>query len=75
MIDITNTPTVERITRERTFELLNLRGDKLDFMAQLLITLDQLRFERFTGQIVLHCSQGTITSAVASDSQKLLPTK
>lgn len=68
---ITNTPISDRIIRERTFDIAHLRADRKDALAQIVITIDELLKEGFTGQIHINCSQGKVNNVQASQSQKI----
>lgn len=70
MAEVSNIPLSDRITRERTFQIARGHGD--DAFHQIILTLDQLLSdEKFTGQVVLHCSQGTVNSITAAQTQKV----
>lgn len=71
-MDITNTPTSDRITRERTFTIVVSRDDRKDALAQLAITIDELVQKGFTGKIILNCNgSGVVDSVQVLESHKM----
>jgi len=70
---VINTAVTDRIIRERTFPIVQLRGDRKDAYAQILITLEQILSEgdKFTGQLMINVTQGTLANLQVKESQKV----
>ncbi len=71
MDQVTTVPVSDRITRERTYEIVQMRTDKKDAFAQLIITLWGIMTGKFTGTIVMNCSQGSVNNIKVTESRKV----
>ena len=69
--EVSNKIISDKVVRERTFEIIQLRGDRKDVMGQLAVTIDKLLADGFTGCIEIHCSQGRVNNVKARESQRL----
>lgn len=65
-----NIPVSDKITRERTFEVLAKRLDKKDAIAQLVITMEEVLTDKFCGQIILNCNGGGVNSIQVKETRK-----
>lgn len=71
MGNITNEAVSDQIDRIRTFKIQCLRKDKMDAIAQIVITIQQLLEEKFVGSIniTINCSQGGISNVYAKTKE------
>lgn len=67
----TNIPVSDRVTRERTFEVISKRLDKKDAIAQMVITLNDVLTPAFVGQIVLNCNGGAVNSIQVREVKRI----
>lgn len=70
-MDVTTVPISDRITRERTYDIVQSRIDRKDAIGQLVLTLLGLMNDKFTGRIVINCSQGSVNTIQVTESQKV----
>ena len=68
---ITSRPVSERITRHRTYTIIQTRSDFHDALAQFAVLLKQLHDDAFSGSLTLHFGQGTVNHVEAIESQKV----
>lgn len=72
MPDVTNQVVSDRIVRERTFNIVHLRKDGRDALAQIMLTLHQIMEEgKFTGQVMVNFSQGSPNNMQVKETQKV----
>jgi len=62
------------VVRNRTFCLPHHRSDYADVISQFVVLLSQMHSEKFTGQVVLHFSQGSVNNVRVTDSKAIEPT-
>lgn len=67
----TNQPVSDRITRERTYEVISKRLDKKDALGQVAITLEDVLVPGFVGQIILNCNGGNVNSIQVKESKRV----
>jgi len=60
-----------RMVRETTFKLAHKRADFLDVVAQLTILAQQLHESRFTGNLQINWSEGSITNTTLTHMKSL----
>ena len=51
----------EQTIRERTYALVSGRSDYQDVIAQVMIVIDQLHREKYTGNLTMNFSNGGVT--------------
>lgn len=70
-----NKLTSDKIVRRRSFEISQLREDRKDAYAQLIITLQGLLEEnpRFTGQFSVNINCGGINRVIVEESANVQP--
>lgn len=72
MPNVVTQPVSDKITRERTFEIMCQRDDKQDAFAQMVITLHDIVKKGFVGQLILNCNgSGTVSSIKVIETQKV----
>lgn len=64
-------PVTEKINRTRTFDLLQMRADRKDILAQFVTVMDQLLDEKFNGTIVVNVSNGGMAHIQANEVVKI----
>jgi hypothetical protein len=60
-------PVTEKINRTRTFDLIQMRADRKDILAELVTAIDMLLDEKFNGTIVINVSSGGIAHIQANE--------
>lgn len=63
-------PISEKLTRERTFALIQHRPDFLDVVGQFVLVLGQLHAEQFTGSWTINFNQGSVTNTKTIETTK-----
>ena len=60
------------VSRERTIRLVQSRPDFQDVIGQLVILMNQLHSESFTGEVRINFSQGSVNNAKLVESKKII---
>lgn len=66
-------PVVEKVIRDRTFDIVQLRSDRGDMLGQLISLVNNLLDEKFNGSIVLDISNGGVSHVQAHEISKVGP--
>jgi hypothetical protein len=60
------------VSRERTFRLMQARPDFKDVIGQIVILVSQLHDEKFTGEVQINFTQGSVNNAKLVESKKIV---
>lgn len=66
-------PIVEKVVRDRTFEVIQMRTDRQDMLVQLVSLLNTLLDEKFNGHINIGVHGGRVIDIHAHDVTKIWP--